>query len=67
MHPTHTYGRLNKIYTKREHVGEDTYYDDYYFDKFLQNAKAFGKENVRPLPSPYLMPYVYKRWFLDKQ
>jgi len=37
-------------------------------DGFLEeNAKRFGRENVGSEASPYLMPYVYKRRFLDTQ
>ena len=32
-----------------------------------EDAKRFGRENVGSVSSPYLMPYVYKRRFLDTQ
>ena len=48
-----------------EHVGEDDDEDDY-DDEFLEeDAKTFGREKVSSVASPYLMPYVYKRRFLD--
>jgi len=48
---------------KREPVRED---DDDYADEFLEeDAKRFGRENVCPVAGPYLMPYVYKRRFID--
>jgi len=51
---------------KIESVQEDN--DDDYEDEFLEeDAKSFGRENVGPVGSPYLMPYVYKRQFLDTQ
>jgi len=51
---------------KREPVRDDE--DDDYDDEFLEeDAKKFGRESVGSVPSPYLMPYVYKRRFLDTQ
>ena len=51
---------------KREHVREED--DDDYDVEFLEeDARRFGKANVGPVASPYLMPYVYKRRFLDIQ
>jgi hypothetical protein len=52
---------------KREPVREDN--DDYdYDDVFLEeDAKAFGRENAGSVASPYLMPNVYKRRFLDTE
>ena len=53
---------------KRESVREDNDTDDDYGDEFLEeDAKRFGIENVGPVGSPYLMPYVYKRLLLDTQ
>jgi len=50
---------------KREPVREADDDDD---DGFLEeDAKTFGRENVGSVASPYLMPYVYKRRFLDTQ
>jgi len=44
---------------------EDSYNDD---DNFVEDeAREYGRENVGPVASPYLMPYVYKRRFLDTQ
>jgi len=44
---------------------EDDYNED---DKFVEDeARHYGRENVGPVASPYLMPYVYKRRFLDTQ
>ena len=52
---------------KREPVREDNG-DDNYDDEFLEeDAKRCGRENVCPVAGPYLMPYVYKRRFLDTQ
>jgi len=63
----------NKEYTyelpKQERVEDDDdkeYYND--DDNFVEDeAREYGRENVGPLASPYLMPYVYKRRFLDTQ
>jgi len=45
--------------------GENDYYDD---DNFVEDeAREYGRENVGPVASPYLKPYVYKRRFLDTQ
>jgi len=52
--------------SKRELAREndDEYY--YYDDEFLEeDTKMFGRENVGSVGSPYLMPDVYKRRFLD--
>jgi len=49
---------------KREpgrHVGDD---DDEFLD---EDAKRFGRENVGSIARPYLMPYVYKKRFLEAQ
>ena len=44
---------------------EDDYNED---DSFVEDeAREYGRENVGPVASPYLMPYVYKRRFLDTQ
>ena len=44
---------------------EDDYDED---DSFVEDeAREYGRENVGPVASPYLMPYVYKRRFLDTQ
>jgi len=66
--PTHT--RLSKeiIYEtpKREPVLR--YDDDDYDNEFLEeDSKTFGREYVSPVAGPYLIPYVYKRRFLDTQ
>jgi hypothetical protein len=51
----------------REPVREDDDDDDDN-DGFLEeDAKRFGRENVSSEASPYLMPYVYKRRFLNTQ
>jgi len=51
---------------KRESVRKDN--DDYNDDRFLEeNAKCFGRENLGSVPSIYLMPYLYKRRFLNTQ
>jgi len=54
---------------KKERVedddNEDSYNDD---DNFVEDeAREFGREHVGSVASPYLMPYVYKRRFLDTQ
>jgi len=44
---------------------EDDYDED---DDFVENeARGYGRENFGPVGSPYLIPYVYKRRFLDTQ
>jgi len=44
---------------------DDEYDDD---DNIVEDeAPEYGRENVGPVASPYLMPYVYKRRFLDTQ
>ena len=44
---------------------DDEYDDD---DNFVEDeAREYGSENVGPVASVYLMPYVYKRRFLDTQ
>ena len=50
---------------KHEHVPEDKD-DDHYNNEFLEeDAKMFGRENVGPVGSPYLVSYVYNWRFLD--
>jgi len=55
--------------SKEERVDDDDdddEYDDY--DNFVEDeAREYGRENVGPVASLYLMPYVYKRHFLDTQ
>ena len=51
---------------KRELVREEDDVD--YDDEFNEvDAKKFCRENLGSVASPYLMPYVYKRRFLDTQ
>jgi len=51
---------------KREPVRQDNDDDD--DDGFLEeDVKRFGRENVGSVASPYKMPYVYKRRFIDTQ
>ena len=56
--------------TKQERVedyvdDENDYNED---DNFVEDeAREYGRENVGPVAIPYLMPYVYKRRFLDTQ
>jgi hypothetical protein len=50
--------------SKCEPVREDDDDDDGFLE---EDAKRFGRENVGSVASPYLMPYVYKRRFLDTQ
>jgi len=54
---------------KQERVEDDDAEDDYNDDdNFVEDeARDYGRENVGPVASPYLMPYVYKRRFLDTQ
>ena len=50
---------------KREPVRD---VDDVYEDEFLTEvAKKFGREYLGSVASPHMMPYVYKRRFLDTQ
>jgi len=49
----------------KEDDGEDDYDDDDNFEE--DEAREYGRENFGPVASPYLMPYVYKRRFLDTQ
>jgi len=45
--------------------GEDDCDDD---DNFVEDeAREYRRENISTIASPYLMPYVYKRRFLDTQ
>jgi len=32
-----------------------------------EDAQAFGRENVGPIASPYIVPYLYNRRYLDTQ
>jgi len=45
--------------------------DDFEYDDEVNfvgdETRAYGRENVGPLASSYLLPYVYKRRFLDTQ
>jgi len=55
---------------KQERVEEDDNDEDDYNDdeNFVEDeAREYGRENVGPVGSPYLMPYVYKRRFLETQ
>jgi len=55
---------------KQERFEEDDDGEDYYNedDNFVEDkAHEYGRENVGPVASPYLMPYVYKRRFSDTQ
>jgi len=54
---------------KPERVEEDDDdEEDYDEDDFVEDeAREYDRDNVRPVTSPYLMPYVYKRRFLDTQ
>jgi len=54
---------------KQERVKDDDDEDDYNDDNNFveEEAREYGGENVGPVASPYLMPYVYKRRFLDTQ
>jgi len=37
-------------------------------DDFVEeDARAFGKDNVNPTASPYILPYLYKRLYVDTQ
>jgi len=54
---------------KEERVEEDDNEDDSYDDdNFVEDVGLeYGRENVCPIASPYLIAYVYKRRFLDTQ
>ena len=55
---------------KKERVEDDDHDDDDYDDddNFVEGeTREYGRENVGPVASPYLMPYVYKRRFLYTQ
>jgi len=54
---------------KRVEDDDDEDEDDYDAnDNFVEDeARPNGRENVGPLPSLYLIPYVYKRRFLHTQ
>ena len=54
---------------KQERVEYDDDEDDYNeYDNFVEDkGREYGRENVGPVASPYLMSYVYKRRFLDTQ
>jgi len=55
---------------KQERVEEEDDDDEDIYDEddFVENeAREYGRENVGPVATPYLMPYVYKRRFLDTQ
>ena len=42
--------------------------DDDDDDVFVEEeAQAFGRENVGPIASPYIVPYLYNRRYLDTQ
>ena len=41
---------------KREPVREDNHDDDYDYRFLEEDTKTFGRENIGPVPSPYLMP-----------
>jgi len=47
-----------------EYDEPDNYDED---DNFVEEARAYGRENVGSVASPYLMPYVHKRIFLISQ
>jgi len=50
-----------------EEINENDYDDDD-DDVFVEDdARAFGKENVGPVASPYILPYLYNRRYLDTQ
>jgi len=54
--------------SKEERVEEDDDDDDEYDDddNFVEDeAREYGRENVGPVTSFYLIPYLYKRRFLD--
>jgi len=61
----YTYEPPKQERVEEEDDDEDDYNED---DNFVEDeARKYGRENVGPVPSPYLMPYVYKRRFLDTQ
>jgi len=47
-------------------IGDDNDDDD--DNVFVEeDAQAFGRENVGPIASPYIVPYLYNRRYLDTQ
>ena len=52
------------IYVTPKREDDDDYYDDQFLDK---DANKFGRENVGSVATPFLLPYDYKRRFLDTQ
>ena len=56
-----TYEPSKEERVEEEDDDEDEYDDD---DNFVKDeAREYGRENVGPAASVYLMPYVYKRLF----
>ena len=63
---THIRPSKETIYETPKHETVREYGD--YEDEFLEeDAKTFVRENLGSLARPNLMPYVYKRRFLDKK
>jgi len=47
-----------------EEISDDDDDDDVFVD---EDARAFGRDNVGPIASPYILPYFYNRRYLDTQ
>jgi len=47
-----------------EEISDDDDDDDVFVE---EDARAFGRENVGPIASPYIVPYLYNRRYIDTQ
>ena len=67
----HTCGRLRHYIRDAETRNcprdDDNSGGDYDVEFLAVDLKGFGRENLGPVASPYIMTYVCKRQFLDKQ
>jgi len=49
-------------------VDDDEDENDYEYDEnYVEEARKCSRENVGPITSPFVIPYLYKRRFLDTQ
>ena len=65
-----TYVETVKETTPKKHKFEievDDDDDDVDCDAVEEEVKDFGRKNFGEKASPYLTPYLYNRWFLNKQ
>ena len=62
--PPHTHIRPSEEFIYENPKQEPARDDD---DFLEEEAKTYGRENVGSVASPYIMPYIYKRRFLDTQ